>query len=165
MFTRYAHSMVVNKEATMPFVEDTLNAGRPAEVNAVSLPRREAYYPSPTDWRNEVLYFLLVDRFSDHNEHLRPLLNRDNLPAARPAPWRWDDWSRSGGERWQGGTLQGGAVDSHGDHRIAMAFAMAALRAAGTVGIRDCANVNTSFPGFVELASQAGLSVRQLEAE
>jgi 3-phosphoshikimate 1-carboxyvinyltransferase len=59
----------------------------------------------------------------------------------------------------QGGTLSGGEVDSHGDHRIAMAFAMAALRAGGTIHIKDCTNVNTSFPGFVELASGAGLNI------
>jgi 3-phosphoshikimate 1-carboxyvinyltransferase len=59
----------------------------------------------------------------------------------------------------EGGSLQGGAVDSHGDHRIAMAFAMAALRATGGIEIRDCANVNTSFPGFVDLAAGAGLAI------
>jgi 3-phosphoshikimate 1-carboxyvinyltransferase len=64
----------------------------------------------------------------------------------------------------QGGALQGGCVESHGDHRIAMSFAMAGLRASGEIEILDCANVNTSFPGFVDLASQAGLSVRQVEA-
>ena len=52
----------------------------------------------------------------------------------------------------EGGTIGGGCVDSHGDHRIAMAFAMAALRAEGAIEILDCANVNTSFPGFVALA-------------
>jgi 3-phosphoshikimate 1-carboxyvinyltransferase len=61
----------------------------------------------------------------------------------------------------QGGTLQGGRIDSHGDHRIAMAFAMAALRATGPIRIDDCANVNTSFPGFVALAAGAGLSIQQ----
>jgi 3-phosphoshikimate 1-carboxyvinyltransferase len=60
----------------------------------------------------------------------------------------------------QGGALRGGVVNSHGDHRIAMSFAMAALRAAGPVHIEDCANVNTSFPGFVELAAGAGLDIR-----
>jgi 3-phosphoshikimate 1-carboxyvinyltransferase len=60
----------------------------------------------------------------------------------------------------QGGTLSGGYVDSHGDHRIAMAFAMAALRAGGTLHIQDCTNVNTSFPGFVELARRTGLNIR-----
>jgi 3-phosphoshikimate 1-carboxyvinyltransferase len=40
-----------------------------------------------------------------------------------------------------------------------MSFAMAALRAEGEIRIKDCANVNTSFPGFVELASAAGLAV------
>ena len=59
----------------------------------------------------------------------------------------------------QGGALQGGHVDSHGDHRIAMAFAMAALRASGPIQIDDCANVNTSFPGFVDLAAGLGLGV------
>jgi len=60
----------------------------------------------------------------------------------------------------QGGQLRGGSVDSHGDHRIAMAFAMAALRATGPIEIEDCANVNTSFPGFVALASRCGLGIR-----
>lgn len=59
----------------------------------------------------------------------------------------------------QGGQLQGGTVNSHGDHRIAMSFAMAALRSAGEITIRDCANVNTSFPGFVALAAKAGLAI------
>ena len=60
----------------------------------------------------------------------------------------------------QGGPIGGGQVDSHGDHRIAMSFAMAALRASGDILIDDCDNVNTSFPDFVGLASKAGLSVR-----
>jgi len=57
----------------------------------------------------------------------------------------------------QGGSMQAGVVDSQGDHRIAMAFSVAALRASGTISIRDCANVNTSFPGFVDLARQSGM--------
>ncbi len=61
------------------------------------------------------------------------------------------------GIRIVGGRLGGGEVLSHGDHRIAMAFAMAGLRAAGTIRIKDCANVNTSFPGFARLAQEAGL--------
>jgi 3-phosphoshikimate 1-carboxyvinyltransferase len=60
-----------------------------------------------------------------------------------------------------GGKLGQGTVISHGDHRIAMAFAMAALRAQGEITIEDCANVNTSFPGFVDLAASAGLSISQ----
>ncbi len=61
----------------------------------------------------------------------------------------------------QGGRMSGGRVDSHGDHRIAMAFAMAALRASGEIHIDDCANVNTSFPGFAGLAQSVGLQVSQ----
>jgi len=59
----------------------------------------------------------------------------------------------------RGGRINGGQVDSGGDHRIAMSFAMAALRAQGEIEILDCANVNTSFPGFVELAGGAGLQI------
>lgn len=59
----------------------------------------------------------------------------------------------------QGGQIRSGAVDSHGDHRIAMAFAMAALAASGEIRILDCANVNTSFPGFASLAATVGLKI------
>ena len=59
----------------------------------------------------------------------------------------------------QGGQLGGGTLNSHGDHRIAMSFAMAALRASGDITITDCANVNTSFPRFVQLAHDAGLTI------
>lgn len=60
----------------------------------------------------------------------------------------------------RGGTIGSGKVHAHDDHRIAMAFTMAALRASGTVHIEDCVNVNTSFPGFVELARQAGIDIQ-----
>ena len=56
-----------------------------------------------------MLYFLLPDRFSD--ELSRPLLDRNDLNDARKIPtladWRWDNWAKSGKERWQGGTLLG----------------------------------------------------------
>ncbi|MFW1677528.1 bifunctional prephenate dehydrogenase/3-phosphoshikimate 1-carboxyvinyltransferase [Pontibacter sp. JAM-7] len=63
----------------------------------------------------------------------------------------------------KGGPLQGGEVESHGDHRIAMSFCVAALRAQGEIKINDCANVATSFPGFVELAQHAGMKVSKEE--
>jgi 3-phosphoshikimate 1-carboxyvinyltransferase len=56
--------------------------------------------------------------------------------------------------------LGSGQVESHDDHRIAMAFAMAALRASGPVVINNCANVNTSFPSFVGLAHGVGLKIQ-----
>ena len=54
-----------------------------------------------------------------------------------------------------------GEVDSCGDHRIAMAFAVASLRASGPIAVRDTANVATSFPGFVELARSTGLALAE----
>ena len=65
----------------------------------------------------------------------------------------------------RGGNMQGGEVDSHGDHRIAMSFAMAALVASGPVTVRDCKNVDTSFPGFVELAARAGLAIQTMKTD
>ena len=59
-----------------------------------------------------------------------------------------------------GGKIKGGAVHSHGDHRIAMAFAVASLVADGAITIHDCDNVNTSFPGFAELANSAGMKIK-----
>ncbi|WP_256601627.1 MULTISPECIES: bifunctional prephenate dehydrogenase/3-phosphoshikimate 1-carboxyvinyltransferase [unclassified Pseudomonas] len=61
----------------------------------------------------------------------------------------------------EGASLSGGEVDSHGDHRIAMAFSIASLRAAAPIRIRDCANVATSFPNFLALCGQAGIRVAQ----
>jgi glycosidase len=62
------------------------------------------------DWRDEVLYFLLPDRFSDGREGERPLLSRQeirDLRAASSRPdWHWKNWADSG-RRWQGGTIRG----------------------------------------------------------
>jgi 3-phosphoshikimate 1-carboxyvinyltransferase len=59
-------------------------------------------------------------------------------------------------------SLNGGAIDSRGDHRIAMAFAVAALRARAPIEIADVANVATSFPGFTATARAAGLAIEDL---
>jgi glycosidase len=100
----------------MPNLADLLGAERPASVDSVrALLERVrrggfVYFASPTDWADEVLYFLLPDRFSDGGEGARPLLTRDEIvelrrAAARP-DWDWQLWARSG-TRWQGGTIAG----------------------------------------------------------
>ena len=57
-------------------------------------------------------------------------------------------------------SIGGGEVDSHDDHRIAMSFSIAGLKATTPITINDCENVNTSFPEFRELAIQLGLKVK-----
>lgn len=95
------------------FTTEILGRAVPTQIKTeVALPRRQQFHPSPADWRDEVLYFLLVDRFSDSKEGARPLLDRSNRPAARPnghdgQSWRWDRWAQSGAFRWQGGTIKG----------------------------------------------------------
>lgn len=64
-----------------------------------------------------------------------------------------------------GGALGGGEVESFGDHRIAMSFAIASLRASEQITIRNCANVATSFPNFVELATTIGIKLECLDNE
>ncbi len=97
----------------MSFAERALGRDRPDRVRQdLELPRKQQYFPSPVSWRDQVIYFLLVDRFSDGREGERPLVDRANHAAARPAlpngeAWRWDRWAESGGDRWQGGTLAG----------------------------------------------------------
>lgn len=59
----------------------------------------------------------------------------------------------------EGGQIGQGQVQSHGDHRIAMAFAVASLRAQGPIRILNCANVATSFPNFAELAQNVGIKL------
>jgi len=58
-----------------------------------------------------------------------------------------------------GGQMSGGAVNSFGDHRIAMAFTVAGLRCESSIDIANCANVATSFPNFQELAIEVGMRV------
>jgi 3-phosphoshikimate 1-carboxyvinyltransferase len=63
------------------------------------------------------------------------------------------------GARIVGGAPGGGSVDSLGDHRVAMSFAVAGLRARAPVRIHDCANVATSFPGFIDVANACGFAL------
>ena len=63
----------------------------------------------------------------------------------------------------QGGGLSGGSIDSHGDHRVAMAFSIGGTVAAGPIRIHDTRNVATSFPGFAEAAVTIGLKIDQVE--
>ena len=95
-----------------PAAHILLNHPVPRSLRDITFPRRQQFHPSPGDWRDEVLYFLLVDRFSDGQEPSRPLLDRTRRTAFRPhghdgQPWRWDRWAASGAHRWQGGTLKG----------------------------------------------------------
>lgn len=65
------------------------------------------------------------------------------------------------GLRVEGGRIGGGTIDSRGDHRVAMSFAVASLRAQGPIEILDTANVATSFPGFAPLANSVGLRIEE----
>ncbi len=68
---------------------------------------------------------------------------------------------RPDGLRIEGGPFSGGVIESAGDHRVAMSFTVASLRASAPIEIRDTANVATSFPGFAALARSAGLAVEE----
>ena len=54
----------------------------------------------------------------------------------------------------------GATVESHGDHRIAMSFTVAALRASSEMCVLNAKNVATSFPNFVELAQHIGFDLQ-----
>lgn len=83
----------------------------PGSIAEIALPRRVCYTSSPDDWRDHILYLLLIDRFSDGLEEQRNKLNRRKVaeyrqPIGGDARW-FADWASSGRERWQGGTLKG----------------------------------------------------------
>ncbi|HUQ53727.1 MAG TPA: 3-phosphoshikimate 1-carboxyvinyltransferase, partial [Gammaproteobacteria bacterium] len=61
------------------------------------------------------------------------------------------------------GALRGGSVDSRGDHRIAMSFAVASLKASSAIEILNTAEVATSFPNFLDVAAAVGLRVSAAE--
>jgi cyclohexadieny/prephenate dehydrogenase / 3-phosphoshikimate 1-carboxyvinyltransferase len=60
-----------------------------------------------------------------------------------------------------GGEMSGGRINSFHDHRVAMAFAIAALRSKKAIFIQDCDNVGTSYPDFVTHAQQVGIYISQ----
>lgn len=68
---------------------------------------------------------------------------------------------RNDGMLISGGAVNGGRVNSFGDHRIAMAFCMAALRSKQPIVVHNCDNIPTSFPDFLTCARTAGLDIRQ----
>ena len=67
------------------------------------------------------------------------------------------------GKGGEGAVFGGGEVITHHDHRIAMSFTIAGLRAGAPIKVLDCAHVGTSFPGFVSLADKVGMQVSELE--
>ena len=97
-------------------LRDLLSAERPRSIDELRrlLARALAdgpYTASPVDWRDEVLYFLLPDRFSDNREATRPLLTRAEIRRLRQTSTsrpdiQWNQWADSG-KRWQGGTING----------------------------------------------------------
>lgn len=54
----------------------------------------------------------------------------------------------------RGGTLMGGMIDAHHDHRIAMAFAIASLRSNKPIHLKHYEKIATSFPNFMTLFNQ-----------
>ncbi|HEV2931271.1 MAG TPA: alpha-amylase family glycosyl hydrolase, partial [Propionibacteriaceae bacterium] len=154
----------------MSFVDDMLAAPRPGQLATLNLPRRESYFPSPASWPDEVVYFLLVDRFSDGAEAARPLLDRTDLAAARPdgdgQPWRWDRWAASGSDRYQGGSLTGvmSKLDYLRDLGVTTIWLSPVFRQRGHLdtyhgyGIQDFLDVDPRFGSradLVELVRQA----------
>ena len=77
----------------MPFAEKALISDRPAAIGSVSMPCRIDYHPSSGDWRDELRYFMLFDRFSDVQQECRPLQTGRGPPRQLAL-------SRSGSERW-----------------------------------------------------------------
>lgn len=61
-----------------------------------------------------------------------------------------------------GGIVQGGEVDSLGDHRIAMSFAIAGAIAKQPITVTNCSNVATSFPDFVLTANSVDFRIEDV---
>jgi len=89
------------------FAARMLLASRPKAISEVRLPTRGPSHPSPADWRDEVLYYVLPDRFSDGHEESRPLLDPMNPRSAGTPSADPQALLTSGRTRWQGGTLAG----------------------------------------------------------
>src|SRR4051794_28639722 len=77
---------------------------RVTSLTEVDLKPESPAHPSPADWQDQMLYFLLPDRFSHAREHERPMFDRHNPDASRPQSLA--DWMKSGC-CYQGGKIKG----------------------------------------------------------
>ena len=64
------------------------------------------------------------------------------------------------GARITGGSIQGATLDSFDDHRVAMACLLASCRSETPVTVRNCLNINTSFPTFNEIMNSVGMKIK-----
>ena len=53
-------------------------------------------------------------------------------------------------------------IDSYGDHRIAMASIIGALRSKDSCKVRNCSNISTSFPDFIDLSNRIGIILNKI---
>ena len=66
------------------------------------------------------------------------------------------------GARIIGGKIQGANLDSFDDHRVAMACLLASCRSETPVTVRNCLNINTSFPTFKETMNSIGMNINEV---
>jgi len=88
----------------MPTNQTQIEKEAPRRLSEASLKPRGRVQPSPLDWRDQILYQLLPDRFSDGNEEERPLFDPskpDEFKAPDKARWM------AAGTRFSGGTIKG----------------------------------------------------------
>ena len=60
------------------------------------------------------------------------------------------------------GIFNAAEINSHGDHRIAMASSIGSLRSDGETTILNCLNVDTSFPNFIEVCKEVGIKIERI---
>ena len=77
-----------------PGLKTAVEPVAPTSLDQADLTPRGPVHPSPDDWADQVLYFLLPDRFSDGNEDGRPLFDRANPDCCRSKDHR--GWMKSG---------------------------------------------------------------------
>jgi glycosidase len=82
----------------------TIPLSAPTSLAAASLQPAGSVHPSPLDWRDQILYFLLPDRFSDAGEAARPLFDRSS-PSLHAASNK-GAWMNAG-TIFNGGTIRG----------------------------------------------------------
>ncbi|MBH44114.1 MAG: 3-phosphoshikimate 1-carboxyvinyltransferase [Gammaproteobacteria bacterium] len=62
----------------------------------------------------------------------------------------------------QGGTIQGGIVDSCNDHRVAMSFLIAGLVSKKPITVTNTSNINTSFPTFFSILKEQNVGIYKI---
>ena len=123
--------------------------------------------PYPTVARETVAHqreAVILEKTSGWASFSKKYIAKNNTAIIVESPgnvWRLEEDGILINGLGKNGTFKASEINSHGDHRIAMASSIGSLRSDGETSVLDCLNVNTSFPNFIDVCKEVGINIEK----